>query len=71
MRHNYVGDDLSGAHWAVGESSGKGLILVQVQDTDGSQVRVAMSPEHAQTMALALLEKVSKMVPQATLAETP
>jgi len=70
MRHNYVSDDLTGAHWAVGQSSDKGLILVQVQDTDGVQARVAMSPEHAQAMAQELLDKVSKVVPQGDLAET-
>ena len=71
MRHNYVSDDFDGAHWAVGQSSGQGLILVQVQDADGVQARVAISQEHAQAMAQALLDNVSKMVPQGALAETP
>lgn len=69
MRHNYVSDDLAGAHWAVGESSGKGLILVQVQDTDGIQARVAMSPEHARAMANELLDKARRLETQKAMVE--
>jgi hypothetical protein len=57
MRHNYLDDSLSGTHWGV-SSGGFGsdrYPLVQLQDDEGRQVRVKMTPEHARAMARDLL----------------
>lgn len=64
MLHNSVSDDNSGDHWAVGTDSshyaGKPCrVLVQLQ-SEGEQVRLALSPKHAEDMARELLLKANK-----------
>lgn len=68
MRHNYLDDSLSGTHWGV-SSGGFGsdrYPLVQLQDDEGRQVRVKMSPEHARAMARELLRYADACSPAPT-----
>jgi hypothetical protein len=69
MRHNYLDDSLSGTHWGVSSGGvGDRYPLVQLQDDEGRQVRVKMSPEHARAMARELLRYADACSPTVTPA---
>lgn len=59
MRHNYIRDDASGDHWAVGASAHFQNVLVQLQ-SEGEQVRLAIPEDEAVAMAEAILRTVAK-----------
>jgi hypothetical protein len=48
MIHIYIGDNSTGEHYAVAKAAiPEGKVLVQIQDQQGDQVRVALTPEQA------------------------
>lgn len=59
MRHNYLRDDTSGEHWAVGTSQ-YNTVLLQVQERS-EQARIQMTPEQAEACASMLLEAARKI----------
>jgi hypothetical protein len=59
MIHHRTNDSLSGEHYAVGEN-GEGLVLLQVQDSDGRQSRARLTPEQARYCAKLLEEAATK-----------
>lgn len=54
MRHHYLNDSLSGSHWGVSAGYDR-QPLVQLQDEEGQQVRVKLTPGQARAMAQELL----------------
>ncbi len=59
MRHNYLRDDTSGDHWAVGTSQ-YNTVLLQVQE-NGEQVRIQMTVEQAEHCATELLLAIQRL----------
>ena len=55
MIHQYLSDDLTGSHYAVSVSTSTGEVLVQLQDRESNQVRVALDAEQTQHL-IALLQ---------------
>ncbi|MBC8738569.1 hypothetical protein F6X40_17565 [Paraburkholderia sp. UCT31] len=60
MRQNFIDDTGAGTHWAVGEDTFFGKVIVQLQDETGEQVRVALVPAMARQMAERLLLAAAK-----------
>lgn len=59
MRHNYLRDDTSGEHWAVGTSQ-YDTVLLQVQE-GSSQARIQLTLEQAERCAEELMAAVKKI----------
>lgn len=59
MKHNYISDDISGDHWAVG-NNGENKILIQLQQ-NGEQVRIGIDINTAYSFANQILSNINKL----------